>query len=155
MFKKILISLSTIFILIFAGCATKRQFIAVNEQPTLGLEGLKRNEYQVLETVTGKGCVTRILGIIKITEPENREMEYNRPSQKAIDLLGWLIGKSSIAHAREIALYSALESVPDADFLLEPRFYDEETGIPLLYTKVCSKVKGKAVRIKPDVTKGP
>lgn len=30
MFKKILISLSTIFILIFAGCATKRQFIAAN-----------------------------------------------------------------------------------------------------------------------------
>lgn len=108
MFKKMIIILS--ILLIFMGCTTKRQLIPTNIYSGIGLEGLKRNEYQILETVTGKGCVTRILGIIKITDPENREVEMDLPagqreSQMKIDLLGWLLGKSSVTHAREIALY--------------------------------------------------
>ncbi len=142
------------------GCATKGKSLQMEVYPMFGLEGLKRSEYQILETTTGKGCVTRFLGIIKISRPDSYYVEQRKTggavSISLYDLFfGWLLGKSSLDQAREIALYTALESVPEADFMLEPRYYDEESGFPLIYSRVCSTVKGKAVRIRPDVVKGP
>jgi hypothetical protein len=146
-----------ILILILSmGCATKGKSLQVEGYPKFTLETLKRSEYQILETTSGKGCVTRILGIIKISRPDSYYVESRKAEGAiSISLFGWLFGKSSLDQAREIALYTALESVPEADFIFEPRYYDEESGFPLIYSKVCSTVKGKAVRIRPDVVKGP
>ena len=150
-----------ISILIFnMGCAARGKSLQVEGYPKFSLETLKRSEYQILETTTGKGCVTRVLGIIKISRPDSYYVEQRKAtgavSISLYDLFfGWLFGKSSLDQAREIALYTALESIPEADFILEPRYYDEESGFPLIYSRVCSTVKGKAIRIRPDVIKGP
>ena len=85
-------------------CATKGKSLQVEGYPKFSLETLKRSEYQILETATGKGCVTRVLGIIKISRPDSYYVEQRKAtgavSISLYDLFfGWLFGKSSLDQA--------------------------------------------------------
>ena len=64
------------------------------------------------------------------------------------------VGPTGSEIAEKIALYKAIESIPDADAILSPRFDGEttENSIPLFTrtVKSCVTVKGKAVRVKSD-----
>lgn len=55
--------------------------------------------------------------------------------------------------AEKIALYKAIESIPDADAILSPRVEADvtEDWNPITKkVKSCVTVKGKAIRVKPD-----
>ena len=52
--------------------------------------------------------------------------------------------------AKEAAVFKAIQSVPDADAILSPRFYVEKEKRFVWYKRVCVTVKGKAIRIKID-----
>ncbi len=63
-------------------------------------------------------------------------------------------GPSDSELAERIALYKAIESVPDADAIIQPRKSIQVTTTADLFgngKKSCVKVKGKAIRFKTDV----
>mgnify|MGYP001610437242 CR=1 FL=1 len=68
----------------------------------------------------------------------------------AEDLGADLYGTDVGGRSREIAVYKAVQSIPDADALIIPRFHDVIETSGIWYHKVCSTVTGKAIRFKTD-----
>jgi len=135
---------------------------------------LGRKDYIVLGQATGKACAVRscFFGSCGTTpEVAGEELldgrarseslrDVNLNSQANINPILALIlgqpnptGPSGIEIAEKIALFKAIESIPDADAILSPRVDAEvtEDWNPVTQTiKSCVTVRGKAVRVKPD-----
>ena len=101
--------------------------------------GFQRADYEVLQTAKGQGCVT-FVGMFPLP------FFFVTAEDLGADLYGTDVGGRS----REIAVYKAVQSIPDADALIIPRFHDVIETSGIWYHKVCSTVTGKAIRFKTD-----
>lgn len=133
---------------------------------------LHRADYVVLGTATGQACAEESCLFFSCTKKASvageelldgrSETESLRDVRTATVDLGPLAllfgapggpgqGKNI---AKSIAMYKAIESIPDADAMLSPRFEIDTTEdtIPFITRNVksCVTVKGKAVHIKSD-----
>jgi len=67
-----------------------------------------------------------------------------------IDMLFTYILPDPGLKAKEAAIFRAIESVPDADAIISPRFYVEREKRFIWHERVTVTVKAKAIRIKTD-----
>lgn len=124
-------------LLSLAGCAAQRA--ALPGVMVHSEMGFQRGDYEVLQTAKGQGCVT-FVGLFPLPFFFITSEDYGA------DLFGVDVGGTS----REIAVYKAIQSIPDADALIIPRFHDEIKIGGIWYHQVCSTVTGKAIRFKTD-----
>lgn len=137
---------------LIAGCSLKHASLPGTMTPQeVELQALTRSEYEILETAGGEGCASSVLLFFTFTEPETAEgsIVYARSTGRFKGIIPGILPDTEKT-ARQIATYKAIEGIPGADALLAPRYRDSRTYFPLLYNKVCSTVKGKAIRIKTD-----
>lgn len=133
-----------------AGCATSSRESAGIGIGNMQLADLKRHEYQVLDTVEGQGKVTKVLGIGGPLF--SKQWGWTRQSS------GWAFGIqdgifSGIKggyRASASAMYNALGKIPNADAFYTMSKTLEYRGFKPFYWTYTAKVKGKAIRIKPD-----
>jgi hypothetical protein len=154
------------------GCATTAK---VSTSPGIAIEtSFARKDYVVLGTARGEACATEscIFGACTPKadvageelldgrmETENiRDVNIGRasfgPFEALYELFFGTPGPNAGQVAENIALYKAIESVPNADAIITPRktidiHKNDILGL-VVTTKSCVKVAGKAVHIKSD-----
>lgn len=157
---------------IVAGCAAPTAKIST--MPGMDITTrVARPDYVVIGTATGSACAEQncFFGSCALTASVGGEelldgrtqseslRGVNMNSTAAVNpflaaLLGVQVDTPSGADiAEKIALYKAIESIPDADAILSPRIDAEvtEDWNPITSkVKSCVTVKGKAIRVKPD-----
>lgn len=133
---------------------------------------LKRADYVVLGVATGQACAEENCFFGSCTKKasvageelldgraESESLRNVRTAQLDLGPLAFLFGATQAPGgtkniAKSIAMYKAIESIPDADAMLSPRYEVEtkEDFFPFISknTKSCVTVKGKAVHIKSD-----
>lgn len=164
-----LIMASALVLLAAAACGTSKVATIPGMDMTTKL---KRSDYVVLGTATGQACAEENCFFGSCTKKASvageelldgrSESESLRSVRTAgVDLgpLAFLFGAPAGPGegkniAKSIAMYKAIESIPDADAMLSPRFEVETTEdtFPFITRNVksCVTVKGKAVHIKSD-----
>lgn len=149
--KFLVLALVVSMMFLLGACTVKNASITGGTISDVTLEPLKRGEYEVLQTASGEGCVSVILGIFKepsgTTSADYKGVGGLDPARQLRMAFGM---GSPWDESRAMAVHQALESVPDADMLVAPRFIDSGTRFPFFYKSFCSKVKGKAIRLKTD-----
>jgi hypothetical protein len=155
-----------------AACTTTAK---VSSVPGIGIEtSFARKDYVVLGTARGEACAVDscILGACtpKADQPGEElldgRVEVDRirgintgrasygPLEALYEFFFGTPGPTGSQIAENIAMYKAIESVPNADALVSPRkTIDIEKHDVLglsVTTKSCVKVSGKAVHIKTD-----
>jgi hypothetical protein len=156
--------------LVATACSTTSK---VSTIPGMGLTtGLKRADYQILGTATGEACATEecLFGNCnkkadvageELLDGRTESASLRGANTQVMDFgpLSWLLGTGSVGPtgseiAEKIALYKAIESIPNADAIITPRKEINITKNDILglsvTTKSCVKVMGKAVHIKSD-----
>ncbi len=119
----------------------------------LDFRSLTRKDYIVRASVKGEATVvqTRVL----VWSWYNWGNMFASANERA-EIKGYpnaLITTNALDSAREHAVYNALESVPDADLILQPRFYYECNSVQyVVYAQEICKVivRGKAISIRED-----
>ena len=133
---------------------------------------LQRADYVVLGTATGQACAEENCFFGSCTKKasvageelldgrsETDSLRSVRTATVDLGPLAFLFGAPGGPGqgknvAKSIAMYKAIESIPDADAMLSPRYEVETTEeiMPLISRNVksCVTVKGKAVHIKSD-----
>jgi len=139
----------SMIIMTLAGCSTTHQarIPGVVYPDELALEPLTRDQYVVLGTVEGRG-VASYTGLWPIPI-----FWFDDEGKGAKTSSGWKIGFGGNIEknrAKAAAVYNALQKVPEADLLLEPRFQLTVHTRGIWYSRVEAIVIGKAVRIKTD-----
>ena len=145
----------------------------VSTVPGIGIEtSFARKDYVILGTATGQACATEdcFFGSCnKKADVAGEELLDGRMESEDLggvstartDLgpLAFILGTGSVGPtgseiAEKIALYKAIESIPNADAIVTPRKTIDITRNDILgistTTKSCVKVMGKAVHIKSD-----
>lgn len=153
-----------------SACSTTAK---VSTIPGMGLTtDLKRSDYVILGAATGEACAVEecFFGSCnKKADVAGEELLDGRTESSSLrganvaptDLgpLAFLFGTGSVGPsgseiAEKIALYKAIESIPNADAIVTPRKTIDITRKDMLgistTTKSCVKVVGKAVHIKSD-----
>ena len=157
---------------LIAGCATTAK---VSTAPGVLVEtSFARKDYILLGTARGEACATET-GIFGACTPKaevtgeellDGRMETENlhgvnigrasygPFEALFELFFGTPGPNSSQMAENIALYKALESMPNADAIITPRKTIDINKNDILglfvTTKSCVKVAGKAVHIKSD-----
>ena len=165
-----LIAAAALALLAAPGCGTSK----VSTIPGMDMSAkLRRSDYVILGTATGEACATencffgscsRTASVAgeELLDGRSESVSLRDARTAALDLgpLGALLdvggapGQSKNV-AKSIAMYKAIESVPNADAMISPR-YDvttSEDSIPFNIkrtVKSCVKVRGKAIQIKSD-----
>lgn len=158
------------------GCSTTGK---VSTIPGISFQtqALARSEYTIMGNAAGESCAeescffgscTKTAGAKGEEAYEGRIFSTNisGASTSATENLGLLQilfgtgqqGPSGADIAERIALYKAIESVPEADAIILPRkqIQIDTNDIPFIShsVKSCVKIKGKAVRLKTDAELG-
>jgi hypothetical protein len=125
--------------LISPGCWTStRHEIQGLEAPVMKAQ-LNRTDYEVLGKAEGEGCVKYYglwpLPLFWLTLPLDS---------------GKIYGVGSWSLAKNLAIYNALQKIPDADAVVLPRFESRYERIFVWYRETCVKVRAKAIRLKTD-----
>jgi len=63
-----------------------------------------------------------------------------------------MFGFPSSNKAKQSAIYNAVQSVPNADAIINPRFHEESYSVGIWYNKTTVTVKGKAISIITDAS---
>ena len=137
-------------VILAGGCttsATQNTGVGIGN---IHLADLKRHEYQILDTVEGEGKVTKILGFGPPffskqwgwTRQES-ESSWKSTGNPFSNLRGGATASSS-------AMYNALTKIPNADAFYTMSKTLEYRGFKPFYWTYTARVKGKAIRIKPD-----
>lgn len=108
----------------------------------LKFERLKRSEYKIIGNVTGSSNTQTILGIFQLGVEKQASYVDATPD-----------APEKISAADRAAIYNALESAPDADAVILPRFERDIFAIPLLYRQVKVTVRAKAISLNSDSEK--
>ncbi len=98
---------------------------------TNGLD-LAKADYTIGNNTVGKACKTRLFGVIW-----SDLMESNQ---------GYLPGYW-FNHVASAAVYDALNKIPDATYVVEPRFEVTSTGLFPLFGEQCVTVRARAVTL--------
>lgn len=126
------------FLLLIVGCQplSKHVLPGVTTPGGLQLEQLKRSEYRILGPVTARAC----------------ESDGNVEGKALFSGGGGLMAfaggggvYADLEDAHKIALHQAMESLSDADILIHPKFYEDNSG-----PEPCVTVTAKAISIKTD-----
>jgi hypothetical protein len=108
--------------------------------PGLGMEPLRRSDYEVIGTAEGKGCAHYVaLWPIPFfwTKREGGSMKFFSADPQGV--------------AERAAWHAAIKSLPTADAMLSPRTeVEEDNRFALWYRRDCVMLKGKALEIKLD-----
>ncbi len=167
-----LLGAAAIALVAATGCSTTGKISTI---PGIGFDTqpLARGEYTIIGNAAGESCAEESCFFGSCTKTaggkgeeafEGRIFSTNisGASTAATEGLGVLQilfgtgqeGPSGADIAERIALYKAIESVPDADAIILPRkqIQIDTSSIPFISSSVksCVKVKGKAVRLKTD-----
>jgi hypothetical protein len=146
-FMKKGLGLILVLCFVLGGCApTKTLIISGAVYPDkISLEPLKRSEYEVLGQTKGYGCA-KYYGLWPIPV-----WWYQSGTRQAGKADSWKLYSGSLTRrAKSIAVYSALEKIPEADILLEPRFHVTSETSGIWYARKCVEVIGKGINIKKD-----
>jgi hypothetical protein len=113
---------------------------------TLTFNHLERKHYEILQPTEGEGCA-KYIGLwplpIFFVIAEDKYADIRNST-----ILLWGFGASG--RAKNIAIFNAIEKVPEADAIIFPRYYEETYSFLPWYVKTCVTVKGKAIKIKED-----
>ena len=148
-----LVSLAMVGMIVSSGCSYTKQ-----RAPGVGLYGLMmeelcRQDYVILDTVEGKGSVTRILWFITLGDDQ-----FGFVGNEGLGGPTFFQALASIfvgqpRDARAAATYDALSKLPEADTFLPMTRTASTTGLPGffegLYSVTEATVRGKALRVKP------
>ena len=110
--------------------------------PELELDSVPRSQYQILDTVEGKGEVTTILCIFKVGDSQFGYSNFGAGS--AIGLAALRPRKDAAA----AATYDAISKVPNADVFMPLTTTASYSGLGCLYNTERATVRGKAIQIK-------
>lgn len=147
---------------LFLSCSMKKHSIpGVAFTSDLYLAPLDRKDYEILGNVEGKGCVMNILALFTIKEVGEAEVRVRKVGFRGGFGFGYTVLDSGFqfSHflgfgienaAKELAVYKALQKLPEADAIISPRYYIEGFSVWPFYVKKCATVKGKAIKIKTD-----
>jgi hypothetical protein len=119
---------------VLTGCSSSSYYIPGTGSPTIGLEGLKRDEFEVLGDVEKRGCASRYF-------------------------LFWSYSDTNgISHAfqdlKELAMADAMNqinAIREYDAIIAPRSIIETRSIPPVYAAVCATIRAKGVSIDKAV----
>ncbi len=121
---------------------------AIKPPYEIEFEKLSRSDYEILGNVTGRGSVTSIT-LFPIPFGWKRANKDNGVYM----FFGSLTGMRDMyinKRAESIANYNAIQSIPDADAIIFPRYHIERSYFLPWYEKSDFIVKAKAIRIKTD-----
>jgi len=122
-----------------AGCSTRIARIPIVPVPELKIEALTRADYRVIGPAQGEATASAVflfpLPICWVTVSGGGTYMFRLNASR---------------RARDLAMYNAVESVPNADAMLTPRFKDERSSVFVWYTRHHSVVTGKAIEIKAE-----
>jgi len=145
--RVIFIILGAAVLLTAIGCTSMRTKIpGVHYPEEISLAQLDREDYEVLGNVTGEGSAS-YTGLWPIPI-----FFFSKSDQESGKANNWKIGLGNPVEsmARDVAVYKALQSIPEADLLIEPRYHTKSVNYGIWYTKMWVTVTGKAIRIKTD-----
>lgn len=167
-------SMKTLFVvaavLALTACSTTAK---VSTIPGMGMAlELKRSDYTIIGTATGEACATEdcffgscnkkadIAGEELLDgRTESGSLRGANTNVQDFGPLAFLFGITPVGPtgseiAEKIALYKAVESIPNADAIISPRKTIEISKNDILgisvTTKSCVKVMGKAIHVKSD-----
>lgn len=114
----------------------------------LTFQSLTRNQYEILDTVTGVSTTERILfGLVTIVDNKNwRVVGIPFFMEEKDDSVSSFFTRNTAGRA----LFKMLARYPDADKVLQQNTKVETKGFPLLWDIEKITYSGKAIRIKTD-----
>jgi hypothetical protein len=112
--------------------------------PGLALESVPRSQYQILDTVEGKGKVTTILCFIKLGDKQFGYSSFGGGS--ALGLAALRPQKDAAA----AATYDAISKVTNADLFMPLTTTGSYSGLGCIYGTERATVRGKAIQINPS-----
>lgn len=119
---------------VLTGCSSSSYYIPGTGSPTIGLEGLKRDEFEVLGDVEKRGCASRYFVFWSYSDTNG----ISHPFQ---DL-------------KELAMADAMNqinAIREYDAIIAPRSIIETRSIPPVYAAVCATIRAKGVSIDKAV----
>ncbi len=152
--KRFLILLKVSIIYLMVNCQStsgKNEIHGTSMGSNLDFQSLSRKDYKVMPAVTGEASFTRTrilifvgynFGILGIAS------EHNAGSVSSIPFS--LTPTSPLDFAKQTAIFNAIEKVPSADALLQPRFNTSCESMQAIFYSVekCKvKVIGKPIAI--------
>jgi len=117
----------------FSGCSMRTSSMS-NINPNLSNSKIK---YEIVGKAEGTASCVSILSIFEVGDA----------SGCAFPIINTLFGNSYGA-IEEVAMTRAIDSIPNADSMLAPRFTMSGFTFPLLFSKKTVTVRGKAVEFK-------
>ena len=124
-----------------ASCSSTSYYVPKSGHPEIGLEGLKRDEFEVLGDVEKTGCASRYWAIIPIPFIAWSYSETNGVGHPFQDL-------------KQLAMDDAMNqinAIAEYDAIIAPRSVIESNSVPPVYASVCATVRAKGVSIDKAV----
>ncbi len=148
---KMVIGIFGIAVLGFGNCSSSQKFneiggatLAIN----MNFSNLKRKDFKVLTIAEGQSTVKKDR-ILIWSSYDFGEQNSEKGFVKGFSSSGFSHG-GALSYAKDRAMYNALEKIPNADAVLEPRFKWSCTYTDNFFTssETCTvTVKGKAISI--------
>jgi len=130
-----------LFCLIFViGCSYKYHRMQTVLLKDIKIADLQRDQYIIIGDTIGFGCAEYV-GLWPIP------IWWISAEKKRGELFG---GVSTEPIAERVAMYNALEKMPEADAIIAPRFHRSKDRVFPWFSRSCVTVKGKAIQIKSD-----
>ena len=126
---------------LLTACSSTSYYVPGVGPPEIGLEGLERDEFEVLGDVEKRGCASRYWVFIPIPFLAWSYSDTNGISHPFQDL-------------KELAMADAMNqinSIRDYDAIIAPRSIIETRTIPPVYAAVCATIRAKGVSIDKAV----
>lgn len=117
------------------GCLTNSNTLP-KTWPNLGEIGTTAT-YDIVGPAQGSSTGWYLLGFIPLSEDDS------------VGSIGMGLGQEMLSPVQRAALYKAIESVPDADAIIVPR-WKRQTTCYFIVTRDRVTVKGKAIKLNPS-----
>jgi len=124
-------------VLLLSGCASTLQ---VDRGVVQTVATLDKDQYEIVGTVEGEATVSYVFFFFPIGAKPQSGVLFN---PYFVFPFGTTAGP-----VKGMAIYNAIESQPDVDMIIAPRFESTVKGFPPFYWTTTVKVKGKGVKIK-------
>src|SRR3989339_1699122 len=123
--KYFLVLLFVSSVVFVSGCSYNKVGLpGIGIEKTLSLENISRKDYKIMETAEGQ-ATTKYYGLWPIP------VFWMKGENTSTVMFGF----PSSSRAKQSAIYNAVQSVPNADAIINPRFHEESYSVGIWYNK--------------------